>query len=242
VNYTIIPLILGKMKMNKSLMTYFMNFQKEIWVPVVCWLIKGGDKNLLIDSGAPPEVMREFWYGDYEEVIAFEEALNSAGVSPNQIDIIIQTHLHFDHCGNTPKCQNTEVIVQSAELEFAQNLHPLFYGSYPKSTLAGVDFKKVDGDIEVLPGIWVFHLPGHSPGTQAVSLQTKKGRIVLSGFCSIKDNFFPPEKIRKIWPVLTPGVHIDSIKAFNSALRVKELGDTVIPIHDMENASKSHIP
>ena len=41
-------------------------------------------------------MMRRFWYEDYEEVISFEEALNSVDMTPGSIDIIIQTHLHFE--------------------------------------------------------------------------------------------------------------------------------------------------
>jgi glyoxylase-like metal-dependent hydrolase (beta-lactamase superfamily II) len=241
-NYIIKPLILGKMKMNCSLMTYLMNFHKELWVPIVCWYISVNGKNVLIDTGAPPDIMRRFWYDEYEEGISFEEALNSVDMSPGRIDVIIQTHLHFDHCGNTRKCYNAQVFIQKEELRFAKDPHPLFFGSYPKSILEGIQFREIEGDFEVLPGIHVFYIPGHSPGTQAVSIQTEKGRFVLSGFCSIKENFSPPEKIRKAWPILTPGVHINSLEAFKSALRVKELGDIVIPLHDMEYASQLEIP
>jgi N-acyl homoserine lactone hydrolase len=236
------PLMLGRMKMNKSLMTYLMNCHKEIWVPVVCWYVRAGDKDILIDSGAPPEIMQKFWYGEYEEITTFEQALNSVGVSPDDIDIIIQTHLHFDHCGNTPKCRNAEVIVQRAELEFARDPHPVFFGSYPQSLIPESNFTQIEGDAEVVPGIRVIHVAGHSPGTQAVSIETETGKVILSGFCSIRDNFSPPEKMRKIWPVLTPGVHVDSLEAFNSAKRIKGLGHVIVPIHDIEYASKAYIP
>lgn len=241
--YIIKPIILGKMKMNKSLMTYMMNFQKEIWIPIVCWYIRVNDKNVLVDTGAPADIMHKYWYSDYEEAITFEEALKSLDTSPDDIDVIIQTHFHFDHCGNTQKCHNAEVIVQADELRFAQKPHPLFSGSYLRQTLLdGVNFKEVEGDVEVFSGIKVFKVPGHSPGTQAISIQTEKGTVVLSGFCSIKDNFSPPEKMKKVWPVLTPGVHIDCLQAFVSAMRVKEIGDIIIPIHDMEFATKKQIP
>lgn len=241
-SYTIIPLLLGKMKNNKSNMTYFMNYDEEIWTAVVCWFVKAGRKNILIDSGAPPEVIEKCWHFAYEEIIPFEEALNSVRVTPDLIDMIIQTHLHFDHCGNTPKCRNAEIIVQSSELAFALEPHPLFYGSYPTSMLKGLHYREVDGDVEVVPGIKVIHVPGHSPGCQAVSIETEKGLAVISGFCSIRANFSPPKKMARIWPVLTPGVHTNSLEAFNSAKRIKEIADIVIAIHDMDDASEPHIP
>jgi N-acyl homoserine lactone hydrolase len=241
--YTIRPLMLGRMRINCSLFTYMMNFQKEIWVPIVSWYIRANDHNVLVDTGAPADVMHKHWYGDYEEIMSFEDALNSVNTSIEEIEVIIQTHLHFDHCGNTPKCRSAEVIVQTDELKFSRQPHPLFLGSYLKSSLLeGVQFKEVEGDVEILQGMQVFKVPGHSPGAQAVSIETEKGSVVLSGFCAIRDNFSPPEKMKNVWPVLTSGVHTDSLQAFASAMRVKELGDIVVPIHDMEFAKKEQIP
>ncbi|MBW2345754.1 MAG: N-acyl homoserine lactonase family protein [Deltaproteobacteria bacterium] len=242
-HYIIKPLMLGKMLMNCSLMTYMLNFQKEIWVPIVTWYVKTEDKNVLIDSGASVDIMKKYWYADYEEIMTFEQALDSVDTTPEEIDVVIQTHLHFDHCGNTSKCRNAEVIVQSEELAFSRKPHPLFFGSYlRRGELDEVNFKEVDGDAEVFPGIEVLKVPGHSPGTQAISIQTENANVVLSGFCSIADNFSPPEKFKKLWPVLTPGVHVDALQAFASAKRVKEEADVIIPIHDMEFASKNQIP
>ncbi len=235
--------MLGRMRINRSLFTYMMNFHEDIWVPVVSWYIRAHDKHVLVDTGAPADMIKKHWYDEYQELTSFEDALNSVHTSPEGIDLIIQTHLHFDHCGNTPKCGNAEVVVQADELIFSRKPHPLFYGSYLKSIeLDGVQFREVHGDVKLLPGIQLFKVPGHSPGTQAVSIETDRGGVVLSGFCAIRDNFSPPEKMKKVWPVLAPGVHTDSLQAFASAKRVKELGDMVVPIHDMEFAGKEQIP
>jgi len=240
--YTIIPVMVGKMRNNRSLMTYFMDFEHEIWTAVVCWFVRANGKNILIDTGAPPEIMERYWHRGYEETRSFENALGSLGLTPDGIDLVIQTHLHFDHCGNTPKCRNAEIIVQSSELAFALSPHPLFCGSYPTSMLKDLSYREVDGDVEVVPGIKVIHVPGHSPGCQAVSVETAKGLAMISGFCSIRANFSPPTKMARIWPVLTPGVHTNSLEAFDSAKRVKEMADFVIAIHDMDDATLPHIP
>lgn len=239
---TIIPLLLGKMKNKKSNMTYFMNYEKEIWTALVCWFVRADGKNILIDSGAPREVMERYWYLPYEEIMSFEKGLGSVGISPDDVDIVIQTHLHFDHCGNTPRCRNAEVIVQASELAFALKPHPLFHGSYPTPMLKPLRYREVQGDVEVASGIRVIHVPGHSPGCQAVAIETEKGLVVISGFCAIRANFSPPEKVKRIWPVLTPGVHTNSLEAFDSAKRIKEMADIIIAIHDMDDASQSHIP
>jgi glyoxylase-like metal-dependent hydrolase (beta-lactamase superfamily II) len=59
------------------------------------------------------------------ETFHFETALESVGITPEDVDLVIQTHLHNDHCENTYKCKNARVIVQRAEYEFARNPHPL---------------------------------------------------------------------------------------------------------------------
>jgi len=189
--------------------------------------------------------MKRYWYDEYDEIMPFEKGLEEvANTSPEDIDLVLQTHLHFDHCGNTPKCQNAEVIVQTEELEFARDPHPLFKGSYCKWSpfWDGTQFKEVNGDAEILPDLKVIKVPGHSPGTQAVSIQTDKGLMVLSGFCAVENNFTPPDKLSKVWPVLACGVHTNSLQAFDSAVRLKELEGIIIPIHDMGLASKKQIP
>ena len=173
---------------------------------------------------------------------AFENALGSLALTPDGIDLVIQTHLHFDHCGNTPKCGNAQIIVQACELTFALNPHPLFKGSYPSKMLEGLYKGEYKGMWRWSRESGLYMYRDIPPGCPAVSIDTDKGLAVICGFCSIKVNFQPPEKIRKIWPVLTPGVHTNSLEAFDSAKRVKEMADFVIAIHDMDDASLSHIP
>ncbi|HDZ23929.1 MAG TPA: MBL fold metallo-hydrolase, partial [Desulfobacteraceae bacterium] len=107
------------------------------------------------------------------------------------------THLHFDHCGNTPKCENAEVIVQAAELEFARRPHPLFYGSYPTSILPRIRFREVSGDVEVASGIRVVQVPGHTPGAQAVSIETRKGQVYSQWILFYYGQFLSPGKNEK---------------------------------------------
>ena len=241
--YTIKPLLLGKLKVSKGQMTYFVDWEKEIWIPIVTWYIKAMGQNVLVDTGISPTDIQRYLYGHpYQEIKSFEQALNSVGITPGDVDIVIQTHLHFDHCGNTHKCENAKVIVQEEELKFAYSPHALFYGSYNLGFLKDLHFSIVSGDREVLPGIKVILIPGHSPGTQAVSFETKKGTVIISGFCCIKENFFPPEAMRLRWPVMAPGVSVNSLQAFDSALKIKGLADIIVPQHDMEFAEREEIP
>lgn len=237
------PLFLGKHTASKGQFTYFVDWEKEIWVANTLWYIKAADKNVLVDTGISEADMQKYLYGRaYEHVKTFLEALESVNITPDDVDIVIQTHLHFDHCGHTALCKNAKVIVQEAELNFAYSPHALFSGSYNLGYLKDLHFHTINGDCQILPDIGVLLVSGHSPGTQAIAVDTREGLAVISGFCSIKDNFFPPEKMRTKWPVLTPGVSVNSLQAFDSALRVKGLADIIIPTHDVEMAQKEEIP
>lgn len=241
--YIIRPLLLGKFPVTKGQYTYLVDWDKEIEVANVFWYIKAGDKNILIDTGISQPDMEKYLYGrSYKHIKSFNEALSSVDIIPDDVDIVIQTHLHFDHCGHTALCKRAKVVVQERELKFAYSPHALFFGSYNLGFLKDVRFQVVNGDCEILQGIRVLLAPGHSPGTQAVAVDTAEGVVIISGFCSIKENFLPPDKMRMRWPILAPGVSVNSLQAFDSALRIKGLADIVIPAHDAEIAEKKHIP
>ena len=94
----------------------------------MCWYIRAGDKNVLVDTGISGKDFQRYAYGRaYEEFITFEQALGGVGITPEEVDIVIQTHLHYDHCGHTSLCKNANVIVQEEELKFA-------YSPMPSST------------------------------------------------------------------------------------------------------------
>lgn len=241
--YTIKPLLLGKLKGSKGQMTYFVDYDQEVWTAITAWYIKAGNKNVLVDTGISSPFIQRYLFGrPYEEIASLEEALGEVGLAPQDIDLIIHTHLHYDHCANTVKCTKAKVIVQEEELKFAYSPHALFFGSYNLEFLKDLRFKVVAGDQEILEGIRVLYLPGHSPGTQAVVVETEQGSIAISGFCCIKENFFPPEKMRVRWPVIAPGVSVNSLQAFDSALKLKNSVDLVIPQHALEFAELEKIP
>ncbi len=91
-------------------------------------------------------------------------------------------------------------------------------------------------------------VPGHTPGCQAVIVDTTAGKAVISGFCSIMENFFPPEDVKTTvtpfatYPVIAPGIHTDLLEAYESVLRIKQIADIIIPMHDPDMAERDRIP
>ena len=240
--YRIRPLPLVKMEIDMGILMYRHRYGEKFQSPSYCWYIEGADKHILVDTATEAELAMSYRGFPAEKIMSFDEALAKVGLKPEDVDIVIQTHLDWDHCANTQRCKNARVLVQEDELRFALAPHPLTGLSYKKDLLIGVNFQLINGYYEVAPGIELIPAPGHSAGTQAVSVQTEKGKAIISGFCSVRENFYPPENVRRLMPVIPPGTHIDIIKAFESTLRIKGMADILIPMHDPTFADVDSIP
>ena len=234
--YTIHPLVVGINETDQGVMTYLRDYGKRIVLPIYAFYLKGGQQNILVDTGlaefvAPPDVEEKCGFN----VMDFEEALAGVGLTPEAIDLIIHTHLHNDHCENDAKCPNARIIVQKAEYEFLQNPHPVDHRYYP-DILDGLDVVQVQGDAVVADGIEVILSPGHTVGGQSVAVNTAKGRAIITGFCC-NDKNFPARG-----PAVAPGVHINLADAYDSIQKIRRMADILIPIHDLAVGRRKCIP
>lgn len=240
--YRIRPLLLSKMELDMGILLYRHRYGEKFMSPACCWYIEGADKHILVDTAADAEMATSYRGFPAEKIMSFEEALGGLGLKPDDIDLVIQTHLHWDHCANTAKCTNAKVLVNETELHFAFSPHPMTGLSYKRDLLNDLNFVLLDGHYEVAPGIEIIPAPGHSPGTQAVAINTDKGKAIITGFCCLKENFYPPKELRKIMPVITPGTHTDVKAAYENTLRIKGLADILIPMHEPSLAEAKSIP
>ena len=234
--YVIHPLAVGINQTDQGIMTYQKGYGKRIWLPIYVFYLEGGDQKILVDTGmeefmVPPEAEEQTGL----RIMEFEEALQTVNLKPDEVDIIIQTHLHNDHCENTYKCTNAKVYVQKTELDFFRSPHPIDHRYY-SDLLDESEVVTVEGDREIVPGIRVLFTPGHTPGGQSVAVETKDGTAIITGFCCNQENF------PSVGPVVTPGVHTDAIQAYESAQRVKEMADIIIPVHDIGVGLRGSIP
>lgn len=235
-NYTIHPMTVGANETDQGIMTYLRGYGKRIWIPIYSFLIRGGDRNILVDTGLEQFVVPEHVGREYGlEIMEFEQALQSHGLSPEDIDIVIHTHLHNDHCENDYKCVNAAIVVQKAEYDFFLNPHPLDHRYYP-DLLDGLDVQLVEGDVTLMDGIDLIFSPGHTPGGQSVAVRTTGGQALITGFCCNASNF--PET----GPAVAPGVHTDALAAYDSANRIRQQADILIPLHDLSIGRRKSIP
>ena len=234
--YTIYPLVVGINETDQGVMTYLRDYGKRILLPIYVFYLKGGDKNILVDTGLEQFVVSDKIRKNCGlEIFEFEDALATLNLKPKDIDIIIHTHLHNDHCENDYKCSHADVYVQKAEYEFLKNPHPVDHRYYP-DVLDDVNVIELEGDANISDGIDVIFTPGHSVGGQSVSVNTSKGKAIITGLCC-NDKNFPLSG-----PAIAPGVHINVMEAYDSMQKLKKTADILIPLHDLSIGKLKTIP
>jgi glyoxylase-like metal-dependent hydrolase (beta-lactamase superfamily II) len=142
-----------------------------------CLFVEIGGRRVLVETGngdkfAPRE--KEIYGIDHDRSIGV--ALRELGVEPESIDVVIMTHLHFDHAGGTTRRGGELVfprarhVVQEAELSAATHPHERNRASYLDENIAPLRdrLEIVRGEAEILPGVRVIPTPGHTPGHQSV--------------------------------------------------------------------------
>jgi N-acyl homoserine lactone hydrolase len=100
------------------------------------------------------------------------DALAELDMTPGDIGLVINTHLHFDHCGQNAVFKHAACYVQRAELDRAKRESPELYDWFD---FMNATFELLDGDTEVLPGLAVIATPGHTTGHQSVVVQSADG-------------------------------------------------------------------
>jgi glyoxylase-like metal-dependent hydrolase (beta-lactamase superfamily II) len=158
--------------------------------PYLGFLLRQGKHTILVDAGISEKYISggKGWGGWKTEggKSYVEKALADAGISPEEIAIVIYTHLHNEHGANSTLFRNARLLVQKDEWETllnplpAMNVRRDYEQSYIQE-LSSMKLLKVEGDFEITDGIKIYKTPGHTPGSQSVAVNTKKGIVVLVG-------------------------------------------------------------
>ena len=139
--------------------------------PVYAFAVTTGFGTVLVDTGlGPPHPLIDRLYRPTRYDLA--SALESAGIGRSSIVAIVNSHLHFDHCGNNRAFPRIPVWVQAAEREAARE--PNF--TIPEFVEdSAIEYRFVEGEATVLPGVLILPAPGHTPGHQCVAVEHDGG-------------------------------------------------------------------
>ena len=182
--------------------------KEEYNVTFWCWAVWNETHKILIDTGIHPEDEHP-WYTNVPIKIAPEEKLpvqlkEHLGWEPEDVDIVIHTHLHYDHAGNDYLFKNAKFIIQRDEFEYGMNCPETGFGfafnkkRYDKNAVPYFNWILLDGEEQVLPGIICFPTHGHTVGHQSILINTEEGACLL--YTSFRPAIFPTKIDKTKYP------------------------------------------
>jgi N-acyl homoserine lactone hydrolase len=158
-------------------------------IPVHGFVIKHPDEGvILVDTGVgwPTELLKEWKVVNRHAA----DALAEHDLSPADVRMVINSHLHFDHCGQNSVFKHAPFYVQRAELDRARRANDLVSQWFD---FAGARFELIDGDAQIAEGVRVVATPGHTVGHQSVIVDTPDGGAVMIG-----DAAYTPDIYREV--------------------------------------------
>ena len=234
--YAITPIVVGRCESPEPRLLYLGNPAETIPTIFTFFLLRGKDRIVLVDVGFTAEVCRQYM-PDVEQ--AAEEdpfsQLRALGVKPEDVNEIILTHAHFDHLSSgIHEYRNARIYLQRAEYEFVTRPpHPWFREMVDVATLEQLAregeprFNLIDGEDELLPGLWPVLTPGHTAGHQSVLVETPRGKACITGDVLLSD--------RNLEEDVGPGFNCNLIEAMQSIQKIRNLsaqGVTILTGHD----------
>ena len=234
--FTIRPLCLGVMKREKRNMAYRCPEDAVLEFPLISYYLEGDDHKVIVDTGgsAPDDKKWQPYFRSENEEM--DRALLNTGVSPRDIDIVILTHLHWDHAGNNMLFPEARFFVQAKELDFVLSADPEEKAGFELDLIKQTSYESVNGDCEIVPGISALLAPGHTVGMQCVAVETTMGKYILGGdLITLFENW-------EARPHIPGGIFYDLDTVINSLNKIDEINASILPGHDPKVFKQSVYP
>jgi N-acyl homoserine lactone hydrolase len=230
----------GRLRLRKSIYIKSADRSETFEAPVISALIRHSQGNVLFDTGCHPSVVEhgEERWGSLMKVMTpvmrAEEtllpSLAGVGVQPADIDVVVCSHLHPDHCGCNAFFEKATILVQTKELEAAQAPGAEAAGYLRADWDHGQPTDPVDGERDVFGDgkLILIPLPGHTPGTMGatVHLDRDGSFLLVSDAVSLRENLDTGAVPRNTWNAEA------LLKSFEEIRRLEKSGATVICGHD----------
>lgn len=145
--------------------------------PCLGYLVDHPDALLLVDTGMGSHPDVDAHYRPRRHPLG--SALAGAGARREDVELVVNCHLHFDHCGGNPELPGRVIFTQRVELESARSTADY---TLPELVDApGLRYEELNGEAEVLPGVVVVPTPGHTAGHQSLVVRGGDGTVVVAG-------------------------------------------------------------
>jgi glyoxylase-like metal-dependent hydrolase (beta-lactamase superfamily II) len=198
------------------------------------WLVRGQGREVLVDTGFSAAMAAK---RGRQHLRCPTEGLRLLGVDSSELRDVVITHLHYDHVGGFELFPRATFHLQEREMGYATGRYmcqECFRGAFEAEDVAGM-VRRVydgrvrfhDGDAEVMPGVSLHLIGGHTMGLQAVRVATRRGAVVLASDAS---HFYANmEQVRPFPIVWSVAEMVDGYR------RLRELAESpahIIPGHD----------
>ena len=213
-NFKIYPICLGRTE------------RKGIETPILSFYVTDGQNNIIVDTGGVKAdgIVRMPYYQEEDETL--DKKLSAMGVYLNHINMVILTHLHWDHMSNNHLFTNAKFYVQKLELHYAVTPIPIHAPGYDLELIFKTKYDVINGDEEIIDGISVLLVSGHSPGSQCVIVRTDAGNYAIAG------DFIAQYRCWESNPRIAGDIHTDLVTYYDSFRKLEKYCDYILPGHD----------
>jgi glyoxylase-like metal-dependent hydrolase (beta-lactamase superfamily II) len=168
------------------------DWEKKMERNYYIWVVKGNGQTLIVDCGVAPALAKAREIQGYINPV---DALARIKIDASKVKKVIITHIHFDHISGIELFPEATFYVQEKEFNFwikdpiakkppFRMVTDLIGNSYLGKLEGTEKLVLIKGDQEIFPGVELLFAPGHTPGLQAVAVNTAKGTAILGSDCA----------------------------------------------------------
>ncbi|MBN9073407.1 MAG: N-acyl homoserine lactonase family protein [Rhizobiales bacterium] len=220
------------------------NVGAKMFNPYFAYLITHPNGNVLFDTAGHPDLRTNPRSRLGDGADAFDVVMQPSdwvvprlaelGLAPQDVPIVVQSHLHFDHAGGLEWFRHARIVVQRRELEFARNPAVYQQGAYVRADFEhDLDWHLVDGEHDLFGDgtLRLVPTPGHTPGHQSLLARVKPGRTIFL----LADATYLIAKMRQR---ALPGLLWSPDAIVESWLRIEEIerdeGAMLVATHELD--------
>jgi glyoxylase-like metal-dependent hydrolase (beta-lactamase superfamily II) len=198
------------------------------------WAIVGKSGAIVVDTGFDETMAKR---RQRELVKPVSEGLEAIGIAPDAVETVIVSHLHYDHTGNYDLFPRARYHLQDCEMAYATGrcmCHPALRLPFEAEDVVAMVRKAFagrvtfhDGVDEIVPGVTVHHIGGHSKGLQSIRVKTQRGHVVLAADAT---HLYAHIDEGRVFP-LTYNVG-EVLEGYNTLRKLATSRDHIVPGHD----------